>query len=391
MDIAWVGLIGLLSVAAVGGFLYGSRRMISTTQSGQGGLHPEYLKGLNYVLNERPDKAIEVFIKLLDVDNETIETHLALGNLFRRRGEVDRAIRIHQNLIARPNLTNHQRAFALLELGVDYMRSGLLDRAEGLFNELVNTGFYRESALTELLDIYQQEKDWEKSIQTARQLESCASRSLAPIIAQFYCEQVCVLRQQGAERCARDVLKKALNTDANCVRASLIDAELLHKAGKLKHAIRVYKNVEKQDSAYLSEVIAPMGACYRALGKIDEFENYLRTIVDRYGGITAVIALTELIAERDSEEAAMRFIAGALKKRPTVRGVDHLVDYVLVSAEGKIREDLTTVKELMDTLLEDQLIYQCNHCGFETRSLYWQCPSCKKWNTVKPIHGITGE
>ena len=159
MEITWMTIIWLLPVAGFGGWLYGRRSSASSGLSDQGKLHPEYFKGLNYVLNEEPDKAIEVFVKMLEVDSETVETHLALGNLFRRRGEVDRAIRIHQNLIARPNLDREQRALALLELGMDYMKSGLLDRAESLFSELVETGFYSVAAGTEVLEIDQQEKD----------------------------------------------------------------------------------------------------------------------------------------------------------------------------------------------------------------------------------------
>jgi len=150
---------------------------------------------------------------MLEVDSETVETHLALGNLFRRRGEVDRAIRIHQNLIARPNLNREQRALALLELGMDYMKSGLLDRAESLFSELVETGFYSVAAFTELLDIYQQEKDWENAIKTARRLELSSSRSLNEMIAQFYCEQATALQRQGQEKGVRELLKKAINID----------------------------------------------------------------------------------------------------------------------------------------------------------------------------------
>ncbi len=200
MEINWMIIIWLLPVAAFSGWLYGRRCNSPSGTAYNDRLHPEYFKGLNYVLNEQPDKAIEVFVKMLEVDSETVETHLALGNLFRRRGEVDRAIRIHQNLIARPNLNREQRSLALLELGMDYMRSGLFDRAESLFIELVEIDLYTVAAFTELLDIYQQEKDWGNAIKMARRLELSSGRSLKKNIAHFYCEQASKLRTMFAMR-----------------------------------------------------------------------------------------------------------------------------------------------------------------------------------------------
>ncbi|TDJ17272.1 MAG: lipopolysaccharide assembly protein LapB [Gammaproteobacteria bacterium] len=391
MEINWMIIIWLLPVVAFSGWLYGRHGNTSLGTSYKDRLHPEYFKGLNYVLNEQPDKAIEVFVKMLEVDSETVETHLALGNLFRRRGEVDRAIRIHQNLIARPNLNKEQRALALLELGMDYMRSGLFDRAESLFIELVEIGLYSVAAFTELLDIYQQEKDWENAIKTARRLELSSGRSLKENIAHFYCEQANELQNHGHDRGARELLKKAINIDANCVRASLIEAGIFKEEGKFKQAIRVYKRVERQDAEYIPEAVTPLLECYRQLEKLDEFRDYLRTIVDTHGGITPMIMLVELIAEQDDEEEAIKYITTELKKRPTVRGVDRLIEYALIPAQGKAKDDLMTIKDLTGKLLEDRPIYQCNHCGFDAKALHWQCPSCKNWNTVKPIHGVEGE
>ena len=210
----WIALLWLLlPLAALSGWWAAWRSMKAAASEGQKRIHPEYFKGLNFVLNEQPDKAIEVFIRMLEVDSETVETHLALGNLFRRRGEVDRAIRIHQNLIARPTLDREQRAMALLELGMDYMRSGLLDRAEGLFKELVETGSHSIQAYSELLEIYQQEKEWDNAISIARKLELVSGKSLGPVIAQFYCEKAYNDLSQGDIKQARDCIRRALNID----------------------------------------------------------------------------------------------------------------------------------------------------------------------------------
>jgi len=169
-------------------------------------LSSTYFRGLNYLLNEQPDKAIEVFLKLAEVDNDTVETHLALGNLFRRRGEVDRAIRIHQNLVARTTLSAEQRSYALLELGEDYMRAGLFDRAEDLFLEMVDMGVHMEPVLNHLVVIFEQEKDWDKAIDAARKLGPISGRDMAPVVAQYYCELAEVARESGDESRARKFL-----------------------------------------------------------------------------------------------------------------------------------------------------------------------------------------
>src|SRR5713101_7419737 len=182
-DLLWL----LLPLAAGSGWLVA--RFDQKRHAAARDLPSAYFKGLNFLLNEQPDKAIEIFIQVLEVNSETVETHLALGNLFRRRGEVERAIRIHQNLIARPTLDREQRTYALLELAQDYFKAGLFDRAENLFLELAEIRAHSEQALRLLLSIYQQEKEWDKAIQTGRRLARVAGKSMDGVIAQYYCEQ----------------------------------------------------------------------------------------------------------------------------------------------------------------------------------------------------------
>lgn len=391
MQLDWMIIILLLPITGFVGWWYGRWRLQFSEVDNKNRIHPEYFKGLNYVLNEQPDKAIEVFVKMLEVDSETVETHLALGNLFRRRGEVDRAIRIHQNLIARPTLDKEQRVHALLELGMDYMRSGLLDRAESLFKELIETGSYSTEAHSELLEIYQQERDWENAISTARRLELVSGKTLNPVIAQYYCEQAEALLKKGQDKNARDNLRKALHIDPKCARASLIEATMLRNSGKIKQAIKIYKHIEKQDAEYIPEAVLPMLECYRELNGLDEYMEYLHEVVSKHGGITPMLMLAKLVADRQGENEAIKYITNELRKRPTVRGVDRLIEYALARAQGDTKESLITIKDLTGKLLEDRPIYKCVYCGFDAKSLHWQCPSCKNWNTVKPVHGVEGE
>ena len=178
----------LLPIAAAYGWYMGSRNARHRDQEQAHHLSRQYVAGLNLILSDQPDKAVDLFIGLLDVDHETIDTHLALGNLFRSRGEVDRAIRIHQNLIARSNLTLDQRNLSLQQLAKDYMVAGFFDRAEKIFHQLMQEPEHKKFALEQLLAIYQQTKEWEKAIQTAERLVKIGKVRLKKDISHFYCE-----------------------------------------------------------------------------------------------------------------------------------------------------------------------------------------------------------
>ena len=385
LNIFWL----LLPVAALSGWWIG--RLNQEKERSPKNIHPEYFKGLNFVLNEQPDKAIEVFIRMTEVDSETVETHLALGNLFRRRGEVDRAIRVHQNLIARPTLNQDQRAHALLELGMDYMRSGLLDRAEKLFLELVNLDLYLNEAYSHLLEIYQQEKDWENAISVAKKNEIISGENFSPIIAQFYCEIAENDLNIGKINKAKEKIDDAISFNSKCVRASIIEARIFQLKGKIDYAIKSYKRVELQDSNYITETISPLYDCYKEKGNINEFIKYLRELVKKYSNIDTLLTLTELIAEYESEDVAINFVFQELRNRPTVQGVDKLVEYTLNKSEGVTYEYLSTIKQLTTKLIEKKPTYKCSNCGFDAKMLHWQCPGCKHWESIQPIFGVSGE
>lgn len=383
----------LLPVAAASGWILARRSLVPQLRSRPRGrdFSTDYFQGLNFLLNEQPDKAIEVFIRMLEVDNDTVETHLALGNLFRRRGEVDRAIRIHQNLIARPTLNKQQRGAALLELGQDYMRAGWLDRAESLFDELVENNLHTVPALRHLLDIYQQEKEWDKAIAVARRLDGEGRQSLKPVIAQYHCEQAELALKKSDEHTAGQCLKRALQYDRQCVRASLLQARLALHAGNSAVALKALHQVEEQDIDYLPEVLPVLRECYERAGAVADLKRYLRSVIDRYSGVSPVLMLSDLIAAADGPAAAAEFLAEQVRKRPSVRGLGRLIDLNLAGASGKNKDDMLILHELVVQLLSGKPKYKCGHCGFAGKSLHWQCPTCKEWNSVKPIHGVEGE
>ena len=385
-------VVALLPVAALSGWYFGRRDLSRRMQkSRRSGMSPDYFRGLNYLLEDRPDKAIEVFIKVLEVESDTIETHLALGNLFRRRGEVDRAIRIHQNIVAKPTLEFEQRTTALLELGLDYMRSGLLDRAESLFKELLETGAHQRQAIDHLVDIYQQESDWDKALEYTVRYERLANRNLAERRAHFLCEQAQALIATGDVEDASDRLREALKTDPTCVRSSLMQADLAMVAGAYDAAIKHLKRVESQDISFLPEAIGPLVESYQALDQRDELLEYLNHLCELRAGITPVLVMTELMHGQGKTEEAKSRLIDELKLRPSVRGIDRLIEYAALGDPDSIKQNLNLLKELTDELLAAKSNYECGKCGFSGRTLHWQCPGCKAWNTVKPVHGIEGE
>ena len=381
----------LLPVAAGSGWVAARRSFSVKAETTCRRWSSDYLQGLNYLLNEQPDKAIDVFLTLIDVDHETIETHLALGAMFRRRGEVNRAIRIHQNLVARPNLNLKQYRLALLELAQDYQRAGLLDRAENLYQELIAADRYSFYAYRQLLDIYQQEHEWEKAINAAEKLAEVSGENLNPVIAQYYCEQAEHYRRLEETEKMRFALRQALQTDVACVRASLLESRLALEVQEWESAIRALLRVEQQDPAYLPEIIDDLQICYRQVNRLEELRLHLQRILQRYGGATPLLSLAALIREQQGEEAATEFVIHHLQEYPSIRGLAHFIDIALSRAENVAQQNLLLLKDIIARLLKNKPLYQCKECGFNGKTLYWQCPSCKQWNTVKPIQGMEGE
>jgi lipopolysaccharide biosynthesis regulator YciM len=375
----------LLPIAAASGW-WAARRSVQKEKEYCADRDPEYFRGLNYLLNEQPDKAIDVFIKLLEVDSETVETHLALGNLFRRRGEVDRAIRIHQNLIARTSLSREQRALALLELGQDYMRAGLLDRAESLFSELVEMGLHRERALSKLRDIYQQEKDWNRCLEVSGQLESLSGRPQLTAIGHYYCEQAEDALRAGEGAAAWELTGKALTVDRRCVRATLLRADFERAQNNLAGAVKTYKQVVQQDSDFLADMLPRLIDCYREMGDTQALTKYLRSLYLQQRDTRVMLAFADALIDEGESEAAERVVSEHIQQHADLIGLQRYIKLKRKDAESESQQEtLDILFQLVGRLLQTQPVYQCTRCGFSARRLHWQCPGCKGWSTVRPV------
>jgi lipopolysaccharide biosynthesis regulator YciM len=385
-----LGLFLLLPVAVYFGWWFARSLEKRSVSKSRQLFSNQYFQGLNYLLNEQPDKAIQVFLELAEVNKDTVETHMALGSMFRRRGEDDRAIRFHQNIIAKPGLEPEQRTQALLELGEDYMRAGLLDRAERLFSELIETGAHTPSALRSLLDIYQQEKDWKKALEQAQQLEQASGEHMGEIMSQFCCEMAEeALVEKDIEE-ARRQLRQARRHDPRCIRARFILAGIQTRAGDYESAVDLYEEIAELDQDYIPEILEPYlavtaktDASARGRAKLDEW-------AETYNGISLVLKLTNLLAKEQGGAVAGRYLVETLTAKPSIRGLDHLID---LKAEGYLDTESSDdiLKAVAARLMSRQPDYRCHHCGFGGHSHHWQCPSCRKWGTTKKIQGVLGE
>jgi lipopolysaccharide biosynthesis regulator YciM len=382
----------LLPAAAWSGWWVANRKNSVNNANVYNRLSREYVVGLNYLLNEQSDKAVDIFIKLLEVDSDTVETHLALGSLFRRRGEVDRAIRIHQNLIARPQLSILQRKEALMALGQDYMSAGVFDRAERIFLEVVEVGGSKEtSSLQGLLAIYQQEKAWEQALDIIKKLEVSTGTSFHHQAAHYYCEMANQALKVNAVDKAMYCIKQAIGVDTESVRASLMNAHLEIKEGKYKQAIRSLKRVPQQDAEFLTEIIEPLVLCHKELDLMPDCIHYLEQTLAEHPRASVIFVIAEYLRNTKSMDVAIDFVADNLSKHPSIRGLNRLIYWHLETAHGKVRDKLQMLYNITTKFLDNKPIYRCEQCGFGGKHLHWHCPSCKQWGRMKPIHGLEGD
>jgi lipopolysaccharide biosynthesis regulator YciM len=346
-------------------------------------LPESYFQGLNFLLSEQQDKAIEAFIEVVKVDSKTVELHFALGSLFRRRGEIDRALRMHHNLADRADLDNDKRQQAVFELAQDYLKAGIFDRAESLFLELKNSDF-AEPSLEFLLELFQKEHDWLKAIEIAQQLNVISEQDYSKRVAAFYCELAVEEIACGDTSAAREYLRQALSTYPNAVRATMMLGDLAASAGDLNEAIVIWKNVEQQDMQYLPLVAERVLNAYRSLGRESEGVSLLRDYLLKCDSQDLLNVIFGSVLENEGSGAAYQLVRDELKRNPTLLGLDKLLEATLLDVSVERRADIEIVKNLVHKRTRSLAMYHCAHCGFKARHFYWHCPACQAWDSYSP-------
>ncbi len=342
-----------------------------------------YFQGLNFLLNEQQDQAIEAFIEVVKVDPQTVELHFALGSLFRRRGEVDRAIRMHLNLVERADLEEDKKQQALFELAQDYLKAGILDRAEAAFLNLQASPYGKE-ALQFLLEIYQKEKDWLKAIDITQRLAALTGTSHGNLAAFFYCELASSELAQKQTESAVVHLEQALHVHAQAVRATIMLGDITLAAGRLAEAIEIWKRVEQQDAQYLPLVAERLLKAYAQSGGEEAGEALLQGYLQKYPSLDLMNVLFETVVRREGAEAAYLMVRNELKRNPTLLGLDKLLEAQLLKMSGDRRGDVELVKSLIHNRTRGLAMYRCKHCGFKARQFYWHCPACHSWESYSP-------
>lgn len=342
-----------------------------------------YFKGLNFLIKEQHDKAIEAFIEAVKINSESLELHFALGSLFRLRGEIDRAIHLHNNLLERPQLSDVQRFAIMAELAQDYLKAGLFDRAEELFRALCASPTYHQPALRSLLDIYIRERDWTRAIETAAELERASGVRFHKEIAQFHCElAVEAAAAVGVEQ-AKKHLVEALAANSECVRATIMLGDMEAAAGARLEAIAIWKRVEQQRPQYLGLVASRLLENYTAQDKTSEGLELLKMWMEKYSLPSILNIIYEATLKHEGADAAAKLARTELIRKPSLNILDRLLQAREIEKSGE-ESDVGLIKNTVHHFLGNTRSYCCSQCGFRARQYYWQCPGCNHWESFPP-------
>lgn len=388
-------LLYVLIVAAIGiGWWMGRRERVKDTGTGTPAPSNNYYQGLNYLLNEEPDRAVATFIEDLEVNSETLDTHLALGSLLRRRGELEKAVIVHENILTQQALDKDSILNVQLELARDYLLAGLLDRAEDLLLKLsVEPGHIRTESLKLMLEIYEQEKEWERATEIGELLAVGEdTEQYERAISHYYCEiaQELLRKKQNDE--VRQAINEATGHDANNARVSLVKGQLEFAEGNYDAAIESLMRIKNQDPIYVPESLDLLAEAFEKSERTsNELKDYLNECLDISPSISIVLLLAQLLRQTQGDEAVAKFIANHLKRNPTIRGLTQLIDMHIDHAHGVSKQNLSILRSFAEALVADKPAYRCKSCGFDGKKMRWHCPSCKSWGTIAPIFGLEGE
>lgn len=382
--------LGLFVLALGIGWFLGRREAIKVgfmLEPHGSALDRQYFIGLNYLLNEQPDEAIETFIRALEVNPETVETHIAIGKLFCQRGDVERAIKVHQNLLARPNLSRQQADRVQLELARDYLAVGMLNRAERLLEELVEAASpLRAEALADLVKVHEREHEWAQAIAIGSKLV-LERPVFAVTLAHYHCEQATDLLQGSDQSAARRHLNQALEIDAACIRAMLMLARLGLDQGDPKVAQRWLLRMADKDADFVPEALPLIRRCADNGGL--NMQQYLDRVIanNPQPQVLSVLARADQMLSQASLHEVSQFVLGHIQQQPSLRGLLYLIDLHLDHVEAKGRDNLMVLRGVVEALVVDKLRYRCASCGFLAKKLHWQCPTCHGWSTIRPLKG----
>ncbi len=341
----------------------------------------EMLAGLT-LAQDNPDRAIAALTKALERDPAAAELNLTLGALFRKRGEIDRALRLHENVLSQPELKPDTRALALYELGQDCVKAGLLDRAEEALKKAAQHPAFDALAYEQLLPIHEQLGEWQQATEVAERLASLKGQSYATVCAHYLLEMADESRQQGDTAQAMKLARRALETDVACVRANLFLGQLHEAAQSWQESLAAYARVPAQDARFLAEVIPAVERVCATSAQPQALQDFLDHLETHHGLDSAVwLARAQLIGDSDAQAS---YLAIKLAQKPSWRGLIQFLGLPTAQQAGLLSAPVQSFRAALTTLLQRRPHYLCSHCGFTPSLLFWRCPSCKQWGTVAP-------
>lgn len=382
----------LLPIAMAYGWFMGRNSIKQKDQSIKQDLSIKYSTGLNYLLSNQKDKAINSLLDALKVEDDSVEAHFAMANLFRQRGELDRALKVHEHLVRDGNLATKDKQQAVFELGKDFLSAGLYDRAEKMFSKLLKSKDYGLKSLTYLLQIFQSTKDWQQGIAHKKLIVKLNDKRLLHTLANFYCEQATSAFAQDKFIEVIELLEQALKLDPESCRANWLMAKIYENHQQYELACQCYQAIYQQDKEFFPDVIEQMHQCYLALDSSDEFFKFIKKVYDETASSSALITYLSYVEKKHGNKKSQEFILSALKRRPTIRGFKHFVKMQMHQPDSEVNNtSLDLIRELISEYLKVKHRYSCRSCGFNSSTHYWSCPSCHEWEQLKPVRGLEGE
>ncbi|MBD3639850.1 MAG: lipopolysaccharide assembly protein LapB [Marinobacter sp.] len=381
----------LLTAAVAAGWMAG--RLGSNNRNSRSAISDEdsVRDRLQFLFTNYSDQAVENFVQSLAVNKDTVSLHLSIGSHFRNKGETDRAILIHQNLLARPELPGRFSPQVTMELALDYLNAGLLDRAEALFHQIMGDREYGRDAALQLIELYQQEREWSKAADVARTLAKGDSDvPLFKTLAYITCELAEKALKHDDRWTAQKLAKEALEYDRSCVRATLILMSLLIRQGSFREAGKESLKVFDQNPEFGPEAIDRLMKLEREHGDVGRLVKKLRKLYEKYPSTSLLLALVESVERSSGRPAAIDLLRQELETRPSVRGLLRLVEMAGYE-KGMTTDEGRLVSRIGHLLLSNRPVYRCVSCGFSGQQLHWLCPSCKQWETIRPIQGVEAE
>ena len=336
-----------------------------------------YFKGLNFLLNEQQDQAIDAFIEAVQNDPDTSELHFALGNLFRRRGEYERAVRVHEHLLSRADISQTDRHRAQHALALDYLKAGLLDHAETALLKLEGTSFEGQARLA-LLANYERSRDWPQAAQMAEKLEHAGQGNFAPRLAHYFCEQAASQVAQGQLDAAQQLLQKAISKAPEAARARLDLAKLQAQLGQdgeawdtLMQALDCAPTAIPLIAKPLAELAQRAGHGAATLARLQQIYAELASL----DVLDAIVSLSQ--ADPNGSTSARDWYAHHLEKEPSLVAATRWI------AGEKLEHEQfhPQVQRALDHAIKPLLRYRCAACGFEAMQHFWQCPGCQTWDS----------